>query len=89
MKKYFLNKRSLFNGFFPVHKEGCPFLPDEKNRTYIGSFKTCYGAVEAAEKININSDGCYFCIKNCSKYKCENLQFWKNPKNLKVIFSEN
>lgn len=89
MKKYFLDKRSLLNGYFPVHKEGCAFLQDKNTSRYIGSFDSCYAALNRARMINANSDGCYFCIKNCSKFKSKELKFWETPYNLKIVISEN
>jgi hypothetical protein len=88
MQKYYLNKRSLLNGYFPVHNDDCPFLPERKFRIYLGKFESCYDALKDAEKIILNSDGCFYCIKGCSKYKSENLQ-WRIPDNLKIAFSEN
>jgi hypothetical protein len=89
MCKYYLNKRSLLNGYFPVHKENCPFLPERKNRIDLGKYDNCYDAVNKAQNLILNSDGCYYCIKRCSKYKSENLLNWRVPFNLKIVFSEN
>ncbi len=68
MDKYYLNNKPLANGNFSVHKEGCPFLPGFEKRISLGIFDSCYAAINAAKKIRLKSDGCYFCIKECSHF---------------------
>jgi thioredoxin-related protein len=89
MKKYYLSKRSLLDGYFPVHKENCPFLSDRENRIDLGEFDNCYKAVKKAQSLIFNSDGCFYCNKRCSKSRGENLRDWKIPFNMKIVFSEN
>lgn len=50
MPKYYVNDNAQSNGDHEVHKEGCSYLPDVVNRTYLGEFQTCQPAVREAKK---------------------------------------
>jgi len=65
MANYYVNKNAQANGDHEVHKEGCQFMPIVENRTYLGNFITCRGAVGEAKKTYATANGCYFCSKDC------------------------
>jgi hypothetical protein len=65
MAKYYVNKNAQANGDHEVHKSGCQFMPDPKNRIYLGDFATCGPAVTEAKKRYRQSNGCYYCANAC------------------------
>lgn len=65
MALYYVNKNAQDNGDHEVHKEGCSYMPEIKNRKYLGTFLSCSGAVNAAKKEYPQSNGCYYCSKEC------------------------
>lgn len=64
-KHYYVNKNAQPNGDHEVHTENCDFLPDVLNRVYLGYFDSCEKAVTEAVKIFPQSNGCYFCAREC------------------------
>ena len=89
MYKYYLNIRPIINGYFSVHKEGCPFLDEKNERIYLGKCESCYDAIKIARKITLNSDGCYFCLKGNSSFNFKSLHDLRIPRNLRMVISEN
>jgi hypothetical protein len=65
MNHYYINDEPQTTGEREVHKEGCTYLPSVLNRTYLGMFDTCHGAVQKAKEKYSNVDGCYFCSYAC------------------------
>lgn len=65
MARYYVNDRAQANGDHEVHKQGCSFMPDVSNRTYLGDYSSCRPAVSAAKKKYSKSNGCYFCSREC------------------------
>lgn len=65
MASYYVNKNAQSNGDHEVHKEGCSFMPNAENRTYLGDFTNCRDAVRAAKKHYAQSNGCYYCSNEC------------------------
>ncbi len=65
MKKYYVNKNAQNNGDHEVHHEDCRYLPEIDNRTYLGEFSSCIGAVAAAKKIYTITNGCMTCSNLC------------------------
>lgn len=65
MDKYYVNKNAQANGDHEVHKSGCIFLSESKNRIYLGEFSSCHGVVREAKKHFIQSNGCYYCCNAC------------------------
>ncbi|MCD4654761.1 hypothetical protein K8T06_12615 [bacterium] len=65
MAKYYVNKNAQDNGDHEVHVYGCTRMPLEKNRTYLGSYSSCHGAVRKAKEYYTQSDGCYYCSEEC------------------------
>lgn len=65
MDFYYVNDKPQITGEHEVHKDGCTYLPDIENRTFLGMFSTCKEAVEKAREKYNNVDGCYFCSYAC------------------------
>lgn len=65
MARYYVNMNAQANGDHEVHVSSCSFLPEEKNRIYLGDFDTCSPAVREAKKHYRQSNGCYYCSNAC------------------------
>ena len=65
MEHYYANDNPQSTGEHEVHKEGCQFMPEILNRTYLGMFSSCGEALEAARQKYDNVDGCFFCANAC------------------------
>jgi len=63
MANYYLNNNAQPNGDHEVHKEGCTWMPG--NRTYLGDFASCHGAVAEAKRRQPRADGCATCCPDC------------------------
>ena len=65
MTSYYVNKQAQTNGDHEVHKTGCAFMPSPENRIYLGEFSNCREAVRAAKRHYPQSNGCYYCCREC------------------------
>ena len=65
MASYYVNKNAQLNGDHEVHVTGCSFMPDSGNRIYLGDFSNCRDAVREAKKHYPQSNGCYYCSREC------------------------
>lgn len=65
MALYYVNKQAQSNGDHEVHVSGCAFMPSEANKLYLGNFSNCWDAVREARKSYPQSNGCYWCSKEC------------------------
>lgn len=65
MALYYVNKHAQANGDHEVHKSGCSFMPSEHHRQYLGNFQSCREAVAEAKRHFRQSNGCYFCSREC------------------------
>ncbi|WP_350289830.1 hypothetical protein [uncultured Croceitalea sp.] len=65
MAKYYVNKNAQANGDHEVHKTSCSWLPEVKNRIYLGEFSSCKGAVREAKNHYSQVNGCYYCSRDC------------------------
>jgi len=65
MALYYVNKQPQSNGDHEVHKSDCSYMPGEENRMYLGSFTNCFDAVREAKKYYPQSNGCYYCSREC------------------------
>lgn len=63
MADYYVNNNPQSNGDHEVHTTGCYYMPG--NSTYLGNHPNCYSAVAAARRIYRQSNGCYFCSREC------------------------
>ena len=65
MARYYVNQNAQANGDHEVHQEGCSWMPAEHNRTFLGHYDSCYGAVLSAQAYYSQVNGCYYCSNNC------------------------
>jgi hypothetical protein len=63
MQNYFVNQRPQTNGDHEVHTSSCQYLPT--NRTLLGPFPNCTGAVAAARAHYRQVNGCHYCANAC------------------------
>jgi hypothetical protein len=63
MAQYYVNNNAQPNGDHEVHKAGCEWMPG--NKTALGDHATCHSAVAAAKRIHRQSNGCYYCSRDC------------------------
>lgn len=63
--QYYVNINAQANGDHEVHNSDCSYMPNEKNRHYLGDFSSCRLAVTEAQKIYTSADGCAFCSPTC------------------------
>jgi len=61
--KYYVAVRPRTNENHAIHKEDCPFLPDDDKRIYLGDYNSGRDAVREAKKYFIKTDSCQFCSK--------------------------
>jgi hypothetical protein len=73
--KYYVAMRPQTNEHHSVHKEDCPFLPEDGRRIYLGIFQSPEDALEEGRKYFSRSDSCLFCSKE------------RLPKNKKPVVS--
>ena len=66
MYKYYVNKKTQANGDHEVHREDCNYLPSVGNRLYLGEFSSCQVAVRKAKETYRQSNGCYYCSRDCN-----------------------
>lgn len=62
--RYYVTIRPQTNEHHTVHKEDCPFLPDDNKRIYLGTFGSVEDAVIEGRKYFIKSNSCLFCSKD-------------------------
>lgn len=60
---YFVATRPQSNEHHTVHKEGCPFMPDDSKRIKLGQFKSTFDALNEGRRHYTKSDSCRFCSK--------------------------
>lgn len=65
MARYYVNNHMQLNGDHEVHRDGCSWMPDAVNRTYLGDFSSCRDAVIEARKYHRQVNGCYYCANPC------------------------
>ena len=63
MSLYYVNNKAQSNGDHEVHKQDCAYLPSD--RKYLGVFNNCKDAVAEAKKTYRQSNGCYWCSRDC------------------------
>lgn len=63
---YYVNKNAQANGDHEVHTQSCSFLPVLDNRLYLGDYSSCEPAVREAKKTYSQSNGCYYCARDCN-----------------------
>ncbi len=76
MAKYYVRIKPQFSGTNAVHKEGCPFLQDNKSRIFLGDFFSSHDAIIEAQRYFMKSKGCLFCTKEQLNVENEMLLQW-------------
>jgi hypothetical protein len=61
--KYYLSIRPQINGQHALHKEDCPFLPEDEKRIYLGIFGSGEDAKEEGHRHFARTTVCRFCSK--------------------------
>lgn len=59
--RYYVAVKPQTNETHSVHREGCPFMPDDRKRIYLGMFISGDDARQEGRKYYNNSTGCRFC----------------------------
>lgn len=67
-KKYYVATRSQINEFHTIHMKGCPFMPDDNKRIYLGTFVSGEDASLEARKFYPKITPCRFCLKEAEKH---------------------
>lgn len=63
---YYVHTKTDKQGDHEVHKEGCQWLPDVNNRTYLGDYSNCKDAVSKARNLGYSpTNGCVHCCPSC------------------------
>ncbi len=62
-EKYYVAVRPQTNEIHSVHREGCPFMPDDGKRIYLGFFPSGNEAGIEGKKYFNKSHGCRYCAK--------------------------
>lgn len=63
-EKYFVSIRPQTDGIHSIHREGCPFMPDDAKRIYVGDFDNGDDAHRESKQHFPGSACCRFCIKS-------------------------
>ncbi|MCF7941818.1 MAG: hypothetical protein K9M84_09410 [Spirochaetia bacterium] len=61
MDLYYASKHQKKNGRHEVHVLGCPWLPEEEHRTYLGMFTDCHDAMRKAQELYEHVERCIHC----------------------------
>ena len=65
MPDYYVNKNEQNNGDHKVHVVGCAWLDVVADKLYLGDFLCCHEAVVTAQIFYPQSNGCYYCSREC------------------------
>jgi hypothetical protein len=68
-RKYYIATRPQTNGMHLIHTGGCPFMPEENKRIYLGTFLSGADASREGYRYYSASYPCRFCQKK--KFKNE------------------
>jgi hypothetical protein len=63
MARYYVNNNAQSNGDHEVHREGCTYMPASK--IDLGLHDACKTAVAEAKRYYPQSNGCYYCSREC------------------------
>lgn len=61
LENYYVAIKPQTNAVHSVHREGCPFMPADNKRIYLGAFQSGKEAGEEGKKLFCNSNCCRFC----------------------------
>lgn len=66
LKSFYMVTRPGLNELHSVHMDGCPFLPAENKRIYLGKFLSLNDARHEGSKFFNNNCGCRFCTSEAA-----------------------
>jgi hypothetical protein len=85
IKKYYVAVRPQTNDLHSVHKEGCPFMPDDGKRIFLGHFKSGHDAIRMGDMYFPETESCLFCCKeNISKPDNSTVSKWSGKDTVSV-----
>lgn len=61
--RYYISHKARINDHHSVHRDCCPFMPDDGEKTYLGSFDDPTEAVKSGKKYYKLASRCPFCCK--------------------------
>ncbi|HLP74309.1 MAG TPA: hypothetical protein VK155_15490 [Bacteroidales bacterium] len=61
LSSFYMVVRPGLNELHSVHMDGCPFLPAENKRIFLGKFISLRDAIHEGNKYFSNNCGCRFC----------------------------
>ena len=61
--RYYVARKPQTNNHHAIHKEGCPFLPGNTDRIYLGIYDCCLDAVIMGKIYYKSARSCLFCLK--------------------------
>jgi hypothetical protein len=67
VRKYFIRNRADYRGRYVIHKENCPFIPEEDQRINLGEFKSVEEVLKSGNEYFRNRVVCPFCLKDEGK----------------------
>ncbi|MFT6068957.1 MAG: hypothetical protein ACJAT2_003617 [Bacteriovoracaceae bacterium] len=62
--RFFIHKASATNTDQRVHKAGCPKMPLEKHRVFLGGFNSTRAAINEAKESYPDAKGCEICLNS-------------------------
>jgi hypothetical protein len=63
-ESFFINLKPGVSVKHFIHRSNCPFLPDERNRVSLGSFRSAREALMDGRKYFTGTESCPFCSKD-------------------------
>jgi len=65
MAWYYVCTHPQTNGNHEIHRDGCPEMPSQKYRTYLGDYASCKPAANKAKASYPHINGCTTCSPEC------------------------
>lgn len=65
MEHYFVTMNQHAGDEHEVHKDGCPYMPANEQRLYLGEFVDGLAALEEARKYYPKAIACRWCCPEC------------------------
>jgi hypothetical protein len=63
VSRYYVAIRPQTNDHHNVHREGCPFLPEDEKRIFLGVFRSALDALHEGQRYYFKSHKCKFCLE--------------------------
>lgn len=78
VERYYVALRPQTNEIHSIHREGCPFMPEDNKRIYLGVFPSGKEAGEEGSKFFSKSHCCRFCSQDSTIIKSKVSMSLKN-----------